>query len=389
MDHDPAVRVNKARQLFRKIHAIDGAKRMGVHEFGTYATAANFEVTPTDLVRARMALDPEGTQFVEPESFFTWLYSMLKSKKKSHLNKLLTRTLVGVQTISNRDLPGEAFSYGKPVVRTGETAGNTIVEKGNEWQPSKARRPDRDWIALNKNFEQKRLARRGNTTALDLKAVTAFDKSNMKYQNPYPTSRSRTAMVERQTGQFLHGGQPAKYGLGGTVLRREVLPKTGPKSFKKRTGPVADFKSTPAGVTTKRHLEPAISAIVEGREHVYDSTTKMYPENTGLKRYRENQKAKVHRLMHAPPTKASQGRILARGVKPEQLRAEELKQFKIKKFANVKGVINFKEGTGLLSTRYKRHQKPMSAPEMRLNTGRSQDPMRDRLKLTARLASQH
>ena len=162
MEHDPTKRVNKARTLFRQVQAAAGGNNkkknlMGVHEFGTYATVAGYDMNPTDLVRARMALDPEGTQFVDPEAFFTWLFSMLKSKKKSHLNKLLTRTLVGTQTISNRDLPGEAHSYGKPVYRDGSTAENTIVTVGNEWQPNPPRKPDRDWIALNKNFETARL----------------------------------------------------------------------------------------------------------------------------------------------------------------------------------------------------------------------------------------
>ena len=392
MDDDPAKRIEKARRLFRKVHAADGGKEMGVHEFGTYATAADFNATMTDLVRARMALDPDGNQVVDPEAFFTWLYSMLKSKKKSHLNKILTRTLVGTQTISNRDLPGEAHAYGKPVIHDGRTAANTMNECLNEFRPSKERHPDRDWEKINKTFDSSRMKRRKGTTALDLKALTKFDKSNMKYRNPYPTSRSRAPNSERLTGQFKHGGVPARYGQLGAIVRREIEPKKKPQLFVTKKGPVADHKHPPAGTSSTRHLEPPINSIVEGRAHVYDNEKVMYPENTGLKRARENQKAKVHRLIHAPPTKASQGRTKALGLTPDQLRAQELKEFRIKRFTQVRGVIDFKTGSGVLSSRYRSRRnadqgRTMSAPEYRLNTGRSQDPMRDRLKLTARLVN--
>eukprot|EP00750_Incisomonas_marina_P003232 INCI12947.1.p1 GENE.INCI12947.1~~INCI12947.1.p1 ORF type:complete len:393 (-),score=53.50 INCI12947.1:552-1730(-) len=392
MDDDPTARVNKARALFRKVHAADsGRKLMGVHEFGTYATAAGFDVSMTDLVRARMALDPDGTQSVEPESFFTWLFSMLKSKKKSHLNKILTRTLVGVQTISNRDLPGEAHAYGKPVIRDGGCAANTMVEEGNEFRPSVERKPDRDWEAINKNFSRDRIKRRGNSTALDLKAVTRHDKSNMQYRNPYPTSRSRAPNSERLTGQFRHGGLPARYAQLGEIIRREKPAKLLPKTFVKKEIPKADYSGAPAGTASTRHLEPPMNALVEGRLHVYDNEKVMYPENTGLKRARANQKAKVHRLMHAPPTKASKGRLVARDLTPAQKRERELKKFTIKRFSNVRSVIDFKTGSGLTShsgAHGMAGRRHVSAPEMRLNTGRSQDPMRDRLKLTARLMNQ-
>ena len=212
MDDDPAARVNRARSLFRKVHVAEGKSAlMGVHEFGTYATAAGFKVSMTDLVRARMALDPNGEQSVDPESFFTWLYSMLKSKKKSHLNKILTRTLIGTQTISNRDLPGEAHAYGKPVIRDGGSAANTMVETGNEFNPSKERKPDRDWEALNRNFDKSRLIRRGGTTALDLKAITKHDKQNMQYvletHNDHDTYLlSRLLLFSRSTTVTVHIG---------------------------------------------------------------------------------------------------------------------------------------------------------------------------------------
>lgn len=381
MDNDPTSRVNRARSLFKSAHGGQAPSKLAVHEFGMLAKAAGFEFSMTDLVRARMTLDPHNEQEVDPESFFTWLYSMLKSKKKSHLNKLLTRTLIGTQTISNRDLPGEAFSYGKPVVRDGGSAANTMVETGNEFNPSQERRPDRDWEAINKNFSKDRLKRRGNSTALDLRALTIHDKSNMQYRKPYPTSRSRAPNSERLTGQFRHGGVPALYGALGSVKRKEIMPKVLPKTFQKKKPPRADYRNPPAGAASTRHLEPPMNVIVEGREHVYDNEKIMYPTNTGLRRARENQKAKVHRLIHAPPTKASEGRRRALGLRPEQLREQELKKFKIKRFANVRSVINFKTGVGLDG----RTRSRASAAEVRLNTGRSQDPMRDRLKLTARL----
>jgi hypothetical protein len=73
MDDDPTARVDRARAVFRKAHIADRGSTMAVHEFGTYAIAAGFDATMTDLVRARMALDPDSTQSCDPEAFFTWL----------------------------------------------------------------------------------------------------------------------------------------------------------------------------------------------------------------------------------------------------------------------------------------------------------------------------
>ena len=269
--------------------------------------AAGLNPAPAEVLNAHRQLDPRDTGNVAFSDLENWLSQQILVQKRSNLNRLLVKPVVGKGKRPTYDVPGAAHTYGQPVVRD-EVHGKDLLFNWTVAQRSKSTEAYVDRVKMNRAAVQK-----GCVTAKD-------------FVNHSQTDRIYTYMKKKTKPKTVIDATQA-FGQKPFHARRSNQPSMADLITAKYNDAMFDEETEYPTVTSKDIVKTKVDPGVSGGA----------PFSTALPSVTKQPGTKFRH------TKASK---LAAQQRKKQLQPEQKKVFTLKQFRNVAPRVSTRRVTG-------------------------------------------